>query len=128
MAICAVVVALAMPTRADKKRVCKANREVIGECFRLHGRLAGYNGNPTYRIWRIGTKRLLGVHDDEKVGPLMPEWLQRKVDFERFWVYGDFEVCPLTKEEPEEMQIVCVESASNIVMRERIPQTSKINQ
>jgi hypothetical protein len=30
-------------------------------------------------------------------------------------VFADFVVCPLTKEKPGEMQMVCVESATNLV-------------
>ena len=32
-------------------------------------------------------------------------------------IYGDFEVCPLSREKPGEMQFVCIESASNLVVK-----------
>ena len=32
-------------------------------------------------------------------------------------IYGDFNVCPLTKNEPGAMQFVCVQSFSNTVVK-----------
>lgn len=46
---------------------CKGNPAVIGACFKVHGRLSSWNGNPTFRIWPTGTKRMLGVR--EEFGP-----------------------------------------------------------
>lgn len=49
---------------ADATRPCKSDPDVFGACFVVHGRLTGpYNGDPTFRIWRIGTHRMLGVYD-----------------------------------------------------------------
>src|SRR5690348_17907438 len=30
-------------------------------CYWTHGRLMVYNGNPSFRIWKTGTRRILGV-------------------------------------------------------------------
>jgi len=30
-------------------------------------------------------------------------------------IYADFEVCPLSQEKPGAMQVVCIESAKNLV-------------
>src|SRR5689334_2514264 len=46
---------------ASPAPACKANPDLAGKCFVVHGRLRAYNGNPTYRIWPAGTRRLLGV-------------------------------------------------------------------
>jgi hypothetical protein len=32
-------------------------------------------------------------------------------------IYGDFEVCPFTPERKGEMQLVCIESASHVVVK-----------
>jgi hypothetical protein len=89
---------------------CKANPNLAGKCFVVHGRLRAYNGNPTFRIWPAGTKRLLGVtgeHPGEE--PILPGDLKPGFDHD---LYADFEVCPFTHETPGVMQRVCVESAT----------------
>jgi hypothetical protein len=78
-----------------------------------------YNGTPTFRIWIVGTKRLLGVYEievgDNPERPLMPESIWGLVGMMDHEVYADFEVCPLTEEEPHAMQMVCIESAQHVV-------------
>ena len=77
-------------------------------------------------MWKIGTKRLLGIfsgpsvsHDrlsPDQEGPELP------ANVEKTWkptlgvspLYGDFEVCPLAPEHPGAIQPVCVESAKNL--------------
>src|SRR5439155_26631041 len=68
LAVFSVVAAL---PGAAAARPCKTDPRVVGDCFRVHGRLAYYNGNPSFRIWRIGTDRILGVQDDE--APIVPD-------------------------------------------------------
>jgi hypothetical protein len=80
-----------------------------------------YNGTPSFRIWVIGTNRLLGVHEieygDNPERPLMPVQLGQQMGGDKYELYGDFEVCPLTKERAGWMQMVCVESASHVVQQ-----------
>jgi len=95
-------------------QACKSDPDIVGACFRIHGRIAAYNGTPTLRIWRIGTDRLLGVDDDIPV----PEALSRQLDWD-VNAYGDFEVCPFNPEREGEMRRVCIESAEHIVVRKR---------
>jgi hypothetical protein len=68
------------------------------------------------RIWRVGTDRILGVVPAED--EIIPKGLRKALDEGGQWpeVFGDFEVCPFTKEKPGEMQMVCVESASRLVI------------
>ena len=97
------------------RQPCQGNPNLVGGCVLVHGRLRAYNGNPTFRIWPVGTKRLLGVtgaHPGE--GPIMPGDLG--ASFHRD-IYADFAVCPFTKEVPGVMQRVCIESALNRVAR-----------
>ena len=90
---------------------CKGNPALSGACFTVHGRLRAYNGNPTFRIWPIGTKRLLGVTGAEPgQEPILPQDLACGFDCD---VFADFLVCPFTQDQPGVVRRVCVESASN---------------
>ena len=104
---------LALTITSAPASQCKANPQLAGPCFVVHGRLRAYNGNPTFRIWRIGTGRLLGVTGAQPgEDPIMPTKLGCDFDHD---VYADFEVCPFTQEKPGVMQRVCIESAQNRV-------------
>lgn len=107
---------------------CKMNKEVVGECFTFHGRLRLGNGTPAVRIWRIGTSRILGVHQvmgsDGVEVFLLPKSLRARLDWGVSY-FGDFESCPLTKEKQGEMQVVCVESVSNLVVIDNRERDSK---
>lgn len=97
---------------------CIADKRAVGACFVVHGRLSNWNGNPTQRIWIVGTKRMLGVREDTD----LPKALGDKMgNFEDVAV-GDFEICPLTLEHKGRMQIVCVASVSGVnVSRRKLP-------
>jgi hypothetical protein len=95
-------------------QACSSDPDLVGSCFKVHGRISAYNGTPTLRIWRIGTDRLLGVDDEIPV----PESLSRELDWD-VNAYADLEVCPFTREQEGAMQRVCVESAEHIVVRKR---------
>lgn len=90
---------------------CKTDPDIIGACFTVHGRLSIWNGTPSLRIWRIGTKRILGVHNE-----ILPEAVAHRMGWD-VEAYGDFTVCPFTEERPGEMQMVCIESAENVVYK-----------
>ncbi|HXP77866.1 MAG TPA: hypothetical protein VN823_27270 [Stellaceae bacterium] len=100
---------------------CKGAPTVVAACFSVHGRLAVYNGIPI-RIWVVGTRRMLGVRDAAGGGvTVRPEILRLLSQGEpgETVVYGDYEVCPLTKTHPGWMQFVCVEGAAHLVARPR---------
>jgi hypothetical protein len=104
-----------------KVRPCKGDSGIVGECFTVHGRYALYNGgSPQTRIWIIGSKRLLGVEDlvegedDPWIPANLKSHLRPGID-----IFGDFEVCPLSKEQAGAMRMVCVESASRLVIKDR---------
>src|SRR5215470_15097020 len=78
-----------------KEQPCKNNLEQVGECFKIHGRLSVYNGTPSFRIWRIGTSRMLGVSDSHSGVSQLPADLESKLDW-GVEIFGDFEVCPFT--------------------------------
>jgi hypothetical protein len=98
-----------------RERACKNNSEQVAPCFTIHGRLNYWEGNPSARIWRVGTHRILGVSDAHADVQQMPPGLEKKLAWDIF-IFGDFEVCPFTKEEPGVMQFVCIASASHLVV------------
>jgi hypothetical protein len=89
----------------------KANPDLVGACFTVHSRMSIYNGAFNYRIWRIGTHRMLGVRD-----VVVPDTIAAKLDWDNV-AYGDSYVCPLTRNRPEHMQMICVESVSNVTYK-----------
>lgn len=115
---------------ATPKPPCKGNPQLVGDCSSVRGRVRFYNGNPSYRIWIIGTKRLLGLYEHWGPGnspewPIVPENLSNLMNpYDD--VFGNFVVCPFTKHTPGWMQTVCVESASNLVFVTRDKEGKRI--
>ena len=99
---------------------CRAQPSLVGRCFRVRGRLSLYNGAPTIRLWRAGTKRMLGISSSySREGySSIPDELERQLSWETE-LWGDFLVCPFTRRKPGEMQMICVESAKNVFARKR---------
>lgn len=106
-------------TAQENATACKSRKDLVGSCRVVHGRLMYYNGTPSFRVWVIGTNRLLGVREievaDNPEYPLMPETIWASVGMMDHEVYADFEVCPFTEQKPGAMQMVCIESAKNVV-------------
>src|SRR5262245_26504221 len=102
------------PLIVAANRACSENPEIVGSCFDVHGRLSFWNGTPSARIWRVGTSRMLGIHRDE-----LPVELASRISSFDTEAWGDFRVCPFTKERPGHMQMVCIESWCNVAFRER---------
>jgi hypothetical protein len=96
---------------AEASQACKTDPDVIGECFTLRGRLSAWNGSPTMRIWRVGTHRMLGTKDDP-----LPVNLAKEMNW-GIEAWGDFLVCPFTKEQPGVRQTVCIESADHLFFK-----------
>ena len=99
---------------------CRSQPSLVGRCFSVRGRLSLYNGAPTIRLWRAGTKRMLGVSASySKPGySSIPEEIEKLLNWESE-VWGDFLVCPFTRQKANEMQMICIESGKNIVVRKR---------
>lgn len=112
----------AAPSSVPQERSCREHPQLVGKCFNVRGRLATYNGNRAVRLWRIGTKRILGISDQRFSQPgyrNIPEDLLQQLNGENM-IVGDFLVCPFTRAKPGEMQLVCIESAKNTVVRKRL--------
>lgn len=107
------------PSEASEKP-CRAQPRLTGKCFTVRGRLALYNGAPTIRLWRAGTRRMLGVSASYAAEGYssIPAEIERQLNWETE-VWGDFEVCPFTRARPGEMQLICVEAGRNLVARKR---------
>ena len=118
--ICAGVTA-GFPVHEAREKSCREHPQLIGKCFNVRGRLSVYNGAPAVRLWRIGTRRLLGISEQRFNVPgyrNLPESLAHELNGENE-ITGDFLVCPFTKPKPGEMQLVCIESAKNVSIEKR---------
>jgi hypothetical protein len=91
-------------------------------CFVVHGILQGSNGVPAVRLWRSGTKRVLGIvggNGDPGADGLIPEPLNTQMTTTTpGWlrsVDADFRVCPLAAQKAGWMQPVCIVGATHVV-------------
>lgn len=109
--------------RETEDKSCRQHPQLVGKCFTVHGRLSIYNGAPAMRIWKLGTKRMLGVSEQRFAVPgyrNVPENVQSQVN-QVVELFGDFLVCPFTRAKAGEMQIVCIEEGKNLKPRKREP-------
>jgi hypothetical protein len=116
---CSGVASRSPSTPVEKS--CREHPQLVGKCSTVHGRLSVYNGNPAVRLRPLGTKRILGVSDQRFKLPdyrNIPESLAQQLNSENELV-GDFQVCPFTRSKPGEMQLICIQSAKNVVVRAR---------
>lgn len=102
---------------------CRARSDLVGKCFTVYGRLSVYNGTPSIRLWRIGSKRMLGVLDPENISgepglSTIPAPIREQLDWNKY-ILGDFLVCPLTRPKPGRMQTICIESGKHLIVRKR---------
>jgi hypothetical protein len=125
------------PNAAPQRRIPCKTPENASMCYWTRGRLAFYNGNPSYRIWKVGTTRILGIYsgpDSQSIDVLDNEHPEFPANLSRVYeaeykrnvaigrdtpaligpVFADFEVCALEPERPGQMQSSCIESARNI--------------
>jgi len=56
-----------------------------------------------------------GPRLDDADDPILPSKLKARFDSGVEAIYGEFEVCPFTPERKGAMQLVCVESATELV-------------
>jgi len=123
-----------------RKIPCKTD-ENASMCYWTRGRLGFYIDDPSYRIWKVGTTRILGVYSGPRVmsgsaeviirdgeNPEFPANLDRVFTAEYKHnvalkiappyligpVFGEFELCPLEPEHKGWMQAACIESAKDM--------------
>lgn len=122
----------------QRKIPCKTPA-IAESCYWTHGRLTFCCGTPAVRVWKIGTRRVLGVFsgpkaysaangeilDGDNENPGLPETVKKVVSRFRAQpgndflpaIYGEFEVCPLEPEKPKTMQAVCIEAARDMTAK-----------
>ena len=123
-----VVVQSAVAQQSPRRDIpCKTPANAAS-CYWTHGRLLEANGNPSFRLWKIGTHRVLGIYSGPSVdrsgldneGPELPTNIQSIFDSNRGPViYGDFDICPLDKEQSGTMQAACIETAKNVAVKDK---------
>jgi hypothetical protein len=137
---------LVHPATAKRHTPCQT-AENAATCYWAHGRLSVYNGDPSWRLWKIGTNRILGIYSGASTltpagiaagdgeHPEMPANLERifEADVKHQMAihdpfrglpdsaFGDFEICPLDHEPKGWMEDACIESAKNIVLQPYVP-------
>ncbi len=85
-----------------------------GPCFRIHARFDIYTGDGMEELWPVGTHRVLwAASGTEKLEGLLGDHP------DDFSLFGDFVVCPLTKDVPGEMRHVCIKDARNVKVTKR---------
>ena|SRR5205809_583752 len=121
-----LVVAIAAGTsvgRAEQQcgRPCREHPQLVAACFTARGRMNFANGAPSVRIWRVGTKRILGVSEGKYYNPEycnVPSEVLAKLSWDTD-LFGNFVLCPFERSRPGVMQLVCVDGGKNLVVRPR---------
>ena len=96
-----------------QEKPCQCRPERVGPCFKVRGSIAVYKQAPKVRLTVDSTKRVLGLEGG------VPEFLEEDLDVPQNVVTGDFFVCPVTRPRSGTIQLVCIESSSNLVVREK---------
>ena len=107
----------------SEEKSCRQHPQLTGKCFTVQGRLSVYNGAPAMRIWKVGTKRMLGISEQRFAVEgyrNVPETIQNQLN-QDVEIFGDFLVCPFTRQKAGEMQMVCVEEGKNLKVKKRQP-------
>jgi len=107
------------PASGQVERPCREHPQRSGPPFTVHGALRFYNGSPSFRIWSIGTGRILGISEGRfflEGYRNLPKWLedQARPDSQ---VFADFVVFPFERDKPGVMRLVCVDTAYNVRVR-----------
>jgi hypothetical protein len=83
--------------------------------FTFRGRMSAWNGNPTYRIWRVGTNRMLGIRgvcaERHDLGEYTPYF--------GLELWADFTVSAVTPQQPGVMQFICIRTIKAPFLRKR---------
>ena len=83
--------------------------------FTFRGRLSLWNGNPAFRIWPAGSKRLLGIRGVCVSALELGTWNP----YHDHELWADFTVSAVTPQEPGVMQFVCIRSMKAPFLRKK---------
>jgi hypothetical protein len=109
---------LSLADDSNDNPACKSDKRLVAACFTVHGRFAWWNDPPTRRIEVLQPKRTLAIGEDTALPEGLSRWpgapaaLAPRIANYYDVLIADFEVCPLTGEEPGKAQTVCVASVS----------------
>ena len=104
----------AQETRLDHCS-CTAAGVPNDSTFTFRGRMSAWNGAPTFRIWPVGTKRLLGLRTVCLDHLELDEWNP----YMGLELWADFTVSSITPSKPGVMQFVCIRSIDKPFLRKR---------
>ena len=90
---------------------CECQPKLVGKCFTVRGSISTYRTAPTVRIAIAGSKRVLGLKDG------LPEFLEEDLEVPGNQVVGEYVVCPFTRPKPGAIQLVCIASAHDMVVK-----------
>ena len=96
-----------------QEQPCQCGPKRVGPCFTVHGTISVYSRAPIVRISVPSTKRVFGLEGG------VPEFLEEDLEVPGNLVTGDFLVCPITIRKTGTIQLVCIESSSNMVLTEK---------
>jgi hypothetical protein len=100
---------LALYLAAAAKASTPCTQTNFGKCFSIHARYAVYTGDGMEELWPVGTHRLLwAASGTDQLDALLRD---HESDF---YIFGDFVVCPLSKEIPGEMRHICIQKMRNL--------------
>jgi hypothetical protein len=112
---------------AEPTADCEHSQLRVGECLEIHGRLSVYNGGGLFRIWPVGTHRLLAVVgadgsccDDKALLRPQIDKLMSTAPWTT-WICANWRVCPITRQALGVMQHVCIQRAEHPVVQ-RLPE------
>jgi hypothetical protein len=92
-----------------------------GQCRWVNGRFSVWNGSSVRRIWVIGTRRMIALHDlDEDVPPEIRRYEAGNAEYrgrQEDGLFGDFYVCALEPSRVGRMQHVKLLRTRNLRFR-----------
>ncbi|MBL7986181.1 MAG: hypothetical protein JNM91_14335 [Flavobacteriales bacterium] len=95
--------------------ICNDGGVPSDSTFTFRGRLSYWNGNPSFRIWPVGTTRLLGIRgvclNSLDLGIWNP--------YHDHELWADFTVSTITPREHGVMQFVCIRSIKVPFLRKK---------
>jgi len=95
--------------------MCANNKHVVEECYNVRGKLI-VHANMRLYLHTEG-KRLLAVYyypDVPEPELALPKNVSEMLEANK-QLSGDYKVCPFTPQAPGKMQIVCINSAKNLI-------------
>jgi hypothetical protein len=110
---------VAVAEERPSSKPCREHPALAAPCFTVRGRMRVYNGTPSFRIWPIGSHRLLLVSEGRfrlEGYESLPKSIADKVSTSTD-LYATFQVCPFTPQEPGVAQLICVDSAETMSVR-----------